>query len=213
VNSIATATSSCSASIATAPFEGHQRWIVLSPATGPDPAGCAGRHPTRSRRGSVSNWRPRFSDGCTERSSSRGKPCNIAVPRRGRRGTRCPQIMCGCRPHQDTTGSRVLIDPHPRRRRRRLSATAFRRQRARLRLVARRSRLVRGRRFVDVARGDRVCLLAAMPTAVQVTLAARRPEPRRRPDVSTGSRSGVGAASPLGCSCGDRAGRTRPDVG
>jgi hypothetical protein len=142
----------------------------------------------------------------------------------------------------------------------------------------------------DVARGDRICLLAAVPTALQVTLAGTtsrslpcapvdsvvappgqyawiapagpggrgiksclagsgrahyrdlRPAAGELPfwseesprvaerhavthsdpvarirdsglTVSTCSRSAVGAASPLGCSCGDRADRTRPGIG
>jgi hypothetical protein len=142
----------------------------------------------------------------------------------------------------------------------------------------------------DVARGDRICLLAAVPTALQVTLAGTtsrslpcapvdsevappgqyawiapagpggrgiksclagsgrahhrdlRPAAGELPfwseesprvaerhavthsdpvarirdsglTVSTCSRSAVGAASPLGCSCGDPADRTRPGIG
>jgi hypothetical protein len=170
------------------------------------------------------------------------------------------------------------------RRRHAYAASARRPGRVALLLV------VRGRRFVDVARGDRICLLAAVPTALQVTLAGTtsRSLPCARVDsevappgqyawivpagpggrgiksclagsgrvhhrdlrpavgelpcrseesprvcerhavthsdpvarirdsgltVSSCSQSAVGAASPLGCSCGDRADRTRPGIG
>jgi hypothetical protein len=178
------------------------------------------------------------------------------------------------------------------RRRHAYAASARRPGRVALLLV------VRGRRFVDVARGDRICLLAAVPTALQVTLAgttsrssqgrragvsrARASIPKLRPrantpgsfrlglavagsnrvspgadacitvifdrrsasspcrseesprvcerhavthsdpvarirdsglTVSSCSQSAVGAASPLGCSCGDRADHTRPGIG
>jgi hypothetical protein len=60
-------------------------------------------------------------------------------------GRDVPQIACGCRPIRTRQGSRVRNRSahRPRRRRRRLLATAFRRKREWLQLVARRSLLVR----------------------------------------------------------------------